>query len=132
MRATGAKKQFYLRFNLKSQVKKRGKTKGKDSRKGGPLPAAMQAELDALQALPLPPPVDAAALQSLYPPVSGQYVQAVPPPSFALFVTNRTSLHHNTESRCLVTNFSSLVGDDKLDLQNAFKLKEKRENDVFS
>ena len=68
MRAAGAKGQFCLRFDLKSQIKKRGKTKRKDSRKGGPLPVGVQAELDerssnavaALQSLPPPPLVDAA------------------------------------------------------------------------
>ena len=69
MRTAGEKGEFMLRFDGQNQNKrKRGKTRGKDSRKGGPLPAALQAELDArssiavaaLQSLPPPPLVDAA------------------------------------------------------------------------
>ena len=127
MRAAGEKGEFMLRFDGQNQNKrKRGKTRGKDSRKGGPLPAALQAELDArssiavaaLQSLPPPPLVDAAALQSLSSEVSDHYLlQVVPPPSFSWFDNKRATratLYHNPDSRCLLATFSSLVGDDTL------------------
>ena len=118
MRTAGNAGKFYLKFtSTGKQAKKRGKTKRKE-RKGGPPPAAVQAELEArasqavvaLQSLPLPLPV--AALQSLPPPL---YVQVGPPPSFAAWcVVGNTSHYHNADSRCLLTTFASLVGDDKL------------------
>ena len=126
MRAAGEKGQFMLRFDGKSQVKKRGKTRRKDLRKGGPLPVAVQAELDerssnavaARQSLPPPPVVGAAALQSLPPPpivdAACQYLQAVPPPSFVWLDNKRATLFHNPDSRCLLKTFASMVGDDTL------------------